>query len=152
VKFVAAHSLYSPFNFSLAGDVRFYQRKVSRSRIMRRLSQSLSCQAISKERCGTALPFARTSSALPSTPTTDHLLRATVTSYGTLAPLYDALLGDRFFPQVQRTFEWLVRCYGIGFASVADVAWGISVFFCHRHVTVEDPADLYEGKTTWATS
>ena len=51
-----------------------------------------------------------------------------VASYNALAPLYDALLGDRFFPRLRRTFEWLIRRYGIRFASVADVACGTGTF------------------------
>lgn len=38
------------------------------------------------------------------------------------------LLGDRFFPHLRRTFEWLVQHYGIHFASVADVACGTGTF------------------------
>ncbi len=48
--------------------------------------------------------------------------------YATLAPLYDTLLGDRFFAQIWYTFEWLVRRYGIRFASAADVACGTGTF------------------------
>jgi ubiquinone/menaquinone biosynthesis C-methylase UbiE len=55
-------------------------------------------------------------------------LRQTVTPYATLAPLYDALLSDRFFPQLRTTFEWLVRRHGIRFASATDVACGTGTF------------------------
>jgi SAM-dependent methyltransferase len=51
-----------------------------------------------------------------------------VTPYATLAPLYGALLGDRFFPSLRRSFEGLVRRYGIRFASAADVACGTGTF------------------------
>jgi SAM-dependent methyltransferase len=55
-------------------------------------------------------------------------LRQTVAPYATLAPFYDPLLGDRFFPQLRRTFEWLGRRYGLRFASAADVACGTGTF------------------------
>jgi SAM-dependent methyltransferase len=51
-----------------------------------------------------------------------------VTPYATLASLYDALLGDHFFPQLRRVFEWLVRRHNIRFASAADVACGTGTF------------------------
>jgi SAM-dependent methyltransferase len=58
----------------------------------------------------------------------DHSRAWVVRPYVTLASLYDALLGDRFFPETRRTFEWLVPRYGIRFASVADVACGTGTF------------------------
>lgn len=48
--------------------------------------------------------------------------------YSSLAEIYDTLLGDHFFPQIRRAFDWLVRQYGIRFASVADVACGTGTF------------------------
>jgi SAM-dependent methyltransferase len=74
------------------------------------------------------MAFTEMSSALSGTPITDHSLTWPVTPYATLAPLYDALLGDRFFRQLQRTFEWLIRRYGIRFASAADIACGSGTF------------------------
>jgi SAM-dependent methyltransferase len=59
--------------------------------------------------------------------------------YSGLASLYDALLGDRFFPKVQRTFERLVRRYAIRFTSAADVACGTGTFvryLCERGVPI----------------
>jgi SAM-dependent methyltransferase len=53
--------------------------------------------------------------------------------------LYDALLGDRFFPQLRWAFEWLVRCYWMHFTSVADVACGTGTFvryLCERSMPV----------------
>jgi ubiquinone/menaquinone biosynthesis C-methylase UbiE len=52
----------------------------------------------------------------------------TAVSYAALAPVYDALLGDRFFLQLRRVFDWLVQCYGIRFRSAADVACGTGTF------------------------
>jgi SAM-dependent methyltransferase len=74
------------------------------------------------------MAFTEMSSALSGTSTTDHSLTWPVTPYATLAPLYDALLGDRFFRQLRRTFEWLIRRYGIRFASAADIACGTGTF------------------------
>jgi SAM-dependent methyltransferase len=51
-----------------------------------------------------------------------------VTPYATLAPLYDFLFGNRFFPQLRRAFEWLVRRYSIRFNSAADVGCGTGTF------------------------
>jgi len=50
------------------------------------------------------------------------------TPYAALASVYDAVLGDRFFPQLRRTSEWLIQRYGIRFASAADVACGTGTF------------------------
>jgi SAM-dependent methyltransferase len=58
----------------------------------------------------------------------DHCLAGIVAPYATLALLYDALLGDRFFPILRRAFEWLVQRYNIRFTSVADVACGTGTF------------------------
>jgi SAM-dependent methyltransferase len=66
-------------------------------------------------------------------------LEQTAIPYATLAPLYDALLGDNFFPQLRRVFEWLVRHYGIRFSSAADVACGTGTFvryLCERGVPI----------------
>jgi SAM-dependent methyltransferase len=61
--------------------------------------------------------------------TSDRDIRRRATeTYDVLAAIYDALLGDRFFPQVRRAFEWLVRRYGIRFDSAADVACGTGTF------------------------
>ena len=48
--------------------------------------------------------------------------------YSRLAIYYDALLGDWFFPKLQRVFKWLVRTYDVRFASAADVACGTGRF------------------------
>lgn len=63
----------------------------------------------------------------------------TTVPYAALAPVYDALLGDRFFPQLRRVFDWLVQRYGIHFSSAADVACGTGTFvryLCERGVPV----------------
>jgi SAM-dependent methyltransferase len=64
----------------------------------------------------------------PSSATNGPISGQTVTPYTTLASLYDALLGNQFFPQLKRNFEWLVRRYRIRFASAADVACGTGIF------------------------
>jgi SAM-dependent methyltransferase len=51
-----------------------------------------------------------------------------VTPYATLAHLYDAVLGDRFFTQLRQVFEGLVQRYGVRFATAADVACGTGTF------------------------
>lgn len=59
--------------------------------------------------------------------------------YSALAPVYDGILGDHFFPQIRRIFERLVRFHGIRFSSVADVACGTGTFvryLCARGVPV----------------
>jgi SAM-dependent methyltransferase len=60
--------------------------------------------------------------------TRDHFLRQTTEPYVTFALLYDALLGDRFFPEIRRAFERLVQGYGIRFTSAADIACGTGTF------------------------
>jgi SAM-dependent methyltransferase len=56
------------------------------------------------------------------------VLESNGTPYAALAPLYDALLGDHFFPRLRRAFERLVRHYGLRFALVADIACGTGAF------------------------
>ncbi|MFQ5627346.1 MAG: class I SAM-dependent DNA methyltransferase [bacterium] len=45
-----------------------------------------------------------------------------------LASVYDALLGNAFFPIARRNFEWLVKRYSLYFQSAADVACGTGHF------------------------
>lgn len=64
--------------------------------------------------------------------------------YASLASVYDALIGRRFFPQLRRAFAWLAAHYGIRFNSVADVACGTGSFvrfLCERGVPVVYGAD-----------
>jgi SAM-dependent methyltransferase len=69
------------------------------------------------------------SSTVPNTSIKNSILgRRTTTPYTTLAPLYDRLLGNRFFLQLRHAFERLVQRYGIHFASAADVACGTGTF------------------------
>ena len=51
--------------------------------------------------------------------------------YEQLATFYDELLGDRFFPRLRRTFEWIERRYGLHFASAADVGCGTGTFVAY---------------------
>lgn len=48
--------------------------------------------------------------------------------YASLASVYDALIGRRFFPQLRRAFAWLTALHGLRFGSVADVACGTGTF------------------------
>jgi SAM-dependent methyltransferase len=69
---------------------------------------------------------------LPSSPATRSLPRPhKAPPYEALAPVYDELLGDRFFPQLRRTFEWAKRRYALGFASSADVGCGTGTFVAY---------------------
>ena len=57
--------------------------------------------------------------------------------YSALAMLYDRLLGDPFFPLLQRNFDWLVRFFPIRLDSAADVACGTGTFvkfLCSRGI------------------
>lgn len=44
--------------------------------------------------------------------------------YRRFAEAYDALLGDRSFPEMQQTFEWIRNRYSLRFASSADIGCG----------------------------
>jgi SAM-dependent methyltransferase len=48
--------------------------------------------------------------------------------YAALGPIYDTLLGDRYFPALRRAFEGLARRYDLRFDSAADVACGTGTF------------------------
>jgi SAM-dependent methyltransferase len=48
--------------------------------------------------------------------------------YEALAAVYDQTVGDTWFPWIRRSFEWVVRRYGIRFRSVADVGCGTGTF------------------------
>ncbi|WP_306333569.1 class I SAM-dependent methyltransferase [Streptomyces sp. KL118A] len=51
--------------------------------------------------------------------------------YEILADRYDALLGDRAFIRLRRSFERLVRRHGLVFRSAADVGCGTGTFVAH---------------------
>jgi SAM-dependent methyltransferase len=71
--------------------------------------------------------------------------RRAVKPYSAFAALYDALIGDRFFPQLQRAFEQIVRAHSIRFQSAADVACGTGTFvryLCKRGITPVFGVDL----------
>jgi SAM-dependent methyltransferase len=51
-----------------------------------------------------------------------------VQPYGEFSLFYDQLLGDQFFAELRRTFEWMIRRYGVRFNAVADVACGTGTF------------------------
>jgi SAM-dependent methyltransferase len=74
---------------------------------------------------------------LLGTATGGSFSKQSVAPYASLAPLYDILLGDRFFPLLRTTFERLSRRYGIRCHSAADVACGTGLFvryLCARGV------------------
>jgi SAM-dependent methyltransferase len=51
-----------------------------------------------------------------------------VQPYGAFSLIYDELLGDRFFTELRRTFQWMIRRYSVQFEAVADVACGTGTF------------------------
>ena len=48
--------------------------------------------------------------------------------YGRFAEVYDALLGDQSFQDMQKTFEWIRNRYSLQFASAADIGCGTGSF------------------------
>lgn len=77
--------------------------------------------------------------SIPRSPHRDRLRGQRAAPYASVAALYDTLLGDRFFPQLRRVFERLVRRHGIRFSSAADVACGTGTFvryLCERGVPI----------------
>jgi SAM-dependent methyltransferase len=48
--------------------------------------------------------------------------------YRRFAEVYDALLGDRSFPEMRLTFEWIRNRYAVRFASAADIGCGTGTF------------------------
>ena len=48
--------------------------------------------------------------------------------YRRFAQVYDALLGDRSFPEMRLTFEWIRRRYSVRLASAADIGCGTGTF------------------------
>ncbi|MGH3589290.1 MAG: hypothetical protein ACRDQ0_23515, partial [Pseudonocardia sp.] len=50
----------------------------------------------------------RSGTAVTAPPSPRFAAQPAVGPYGHLAPLYDELLGDRFFGELRRTVEWLV--------------------------------------------
>jgi SAM-dependent methyltransferase len=52
-------------------------------------------------------------------------------TYRTFAQVYDRIMGDRWFPTIQRSFEWAIERYGIRFRSLADVGCGTGTFLQH---------------------
>ena len=49
-------------------------------------------------------------------------------AYRRFAEVYDALLGDRSFPAMRLTFEWMRNRYSVRFASAADIGCGTGSF------------------------
>jgi len=58
--------------------------------------------------------------------------------YHGFARVYDRLVGDAWFPTIRRSFERIVRHYGISFRSVADLGCGTGTFvrYLSRRVPV----------------
>jgi len=48
--------------------------------------------------------------------------------YRRFAEVYDALLGDRSFPDMRLAFEWIRNRYSVRFASAADIGCGTGTF------------------------
>lgn len=48
--------------------------------------------------------------------------------YRRFAAVYDTLLGDRSFPEMRQTFEWIRDRYSVRFASAADIGCGTGTF------------------------
>jgi SAM-dependent methyltransferase len=51
--------------------------------------------------------------------------------YAALARDYDRVLGRRYFQGLRRAFSALVRRFGMGFRSAADLGCGTGLFACH---------------------
>ena len=51
--------------------------------------------------------------------------------YSAFAADFDEILGDRFFPQLRSTFEWVEQRYGLRYSSVADVGCGTGTFLAY---------------------
>jgi SAM-dependent methyltransferase len=50
--------------------------------------------------------------------------------YKVLAEIYDNIVGGSVFPMIRRTFERIVKKYGIPFDSAADIGCGTGDFLC----------------------
>ena len=66
-------------------------------------------------------------------------LSALTLQYAALAPLYDDLLGDRFFRDMRRTFEQIERHYALRFSSAVDVGCGTGTFVAYLRTRGVDP-------------
>jgi SAM-dependent methyltransferase len=66
-------------------------------------------------------------------------LSALATQYEALAPVYDVLLGDHFFPHLRRTFERIERRYALRFSSAVDVGCGTGTFVAYLRARGVDP-------------
>ncbi|WP_055544004.1 class I SAM-dependent DNA methyltransferase [Streptomyces kanamyceticus] len=62
---------------------------------------------------------------------TDTSAAGPAAPYETLAPVYDALLGDRAFARLRRAFERIECRYGLVLRSVADVGCGTGTFVAY---------------------
>jgi SAM-dependent methyltransferase len=71
-----------------------------------------------------------------------------VQPYGELAMLYDQLLGAQFFSELRRTFEWIIRRYGVRFDSVADIACGTGTFVRYLRDIGAQPVYGVDGSST----
>jgi SAM-dependent methyltransferase len=66
-------------------------------------------------------------------------LSALTSQYEALAPLYDELLGDRFFRDLRRTFEQIEHDYDLRFSSAVDVGCGTGTFVAYLRARGIDP-------------
>jgi SAM-dependent methyltransferase len=87
------------------------------------------------------LPIENAEERLPEvvSPTRWFPGRCTAAQYETLAPLYDELLGDGFFPHLRRAFEQMERRYALQFSSAADVGCGTGTFVAYLRARGVDP-------------
>jgi SAM-dependent methyltransferase len=67
-------------------------------------------------------------------------LSTLVTQYEAFAPVYDELLGDRFFPLLRRTFEQIERRCALQFSSAVDVGCGTGTFVAYLRARGVNPA------------
>ena len=71
-----------------------------------------------------------------------------VQPYSASSVIYDELLGDRFFTELRRTFQWIIRRYGLGFDSAADVACGTGTFVRYLRDIGAQPVYGVDGSPT----
>jgi SAM-dependent methyltransferase len=74
-----------------------------------------------------------------SLPTRPFPRQRVAAQYEALAPIYDELLGERFFPHLRRTFEQIERQYALRFSCAVDVGCGTGTFVAYLRARGVDP-------------